>query len=227
LKIFDAAFSPYGARLRIWSHLKQIALPFEAPPGGSARAPEYKALVHTGKMPALLMDDGRQLSESQAILSYLETQHPDPTLLPADALRRAQMQSLMLQCDLYLGPSFFPLFAQIRNGADANNPPAALLQKAHDALLIIERSVDEGGPYLMGASASLADCAFAPTIWYLQALPKLFGLRVQLAAAPKLARFWAHVQGVAAFAVEFAAIDAGFRAFLRSMQIDPALLENH
>jgi glutathione S-transferase len=226
LTIYDAPFSPYGARIRIWRNLKGVALRLEPPPGGTARSPEYKALIFTGRMPALVRSSGDHLAESQAILSYLEHCFPSPPLVPASAWERAQMQSLMLQCDLYLGPSFFPMFAQLRNGLDAANPPSAWLQKAQDTLLMLERSLSRSGPFLLGADASLADCALAGTSWYLQILPRMFDLAIDLHPTPTFAAWWRMLQQHPAFEPEFAAMHRGFTDFVLEQGLDASKLKH-
>ncbi|MBF6023301.1 glutathione S-transferase family protein [Lysobacter niastensis] len=55
---------------------------------GEGRAPAYRAISPTGTVPAIVLDDGRALSESNAILMYLA----DGTrYLPADAYGRAKV----------------------------------------------------------------------------------------------------------------------------------------
>jgi maleylacetoacetate isomerase/maleylpyruvate isomerase len=54
-------------------------------------------------VPALVLDDGRWLSQSMAILEYLDETHPEPPLLPRDAVARAQVRALAqdIGCDIH------------------------------------------------------------------------------------------------------------------------------
>lgn len=54
-------------------------------------------------VPALVLDDGRWLSQSMAILEYLDETHPEPPLLPRDPLARAQVRALAqdIGCDIH------------------------------------------------------------------------------------------------------------------------------
>lgn len=56
---------------------------------GSHRTPEYRAKSPFGHVPALELDDGRVLTESRAICTYLEGLHPEPNLMGTSAEERA------------------------------------------------------------------------------------------------------------------------------------------
>jgi maleylacetoacetate isomerase len=58
--------------------------------------PAYKAINPQSAVPSVFVDDGRPLTQSLAIIEYLEETHPDPALLPADARGRARVRSLAL-----------------------------------------------------------------------------------------------------------------------------------
>jgi glutathione S-transferase len=47
-----------------------------------------------GKIPVLELDDGRALSESAAIIEYLEEIHPEPPMIGTDSVRRAKVRAL-------------------------------------------------------------------------------------------------------------------------------------
>lgn len=66
------------------------------------RASDYLALNPQGLIPALAVD-GTTLSQSLAIIEYLNDRHPEPPLLPAEPLARAQVRSMALAiaCDIH------------------------------------------------------------------------------------------------------------------------------
>ncbi|WP_371230015.1 maleylacetoacetate isomerase [Pseudomonas sp. QE6] len=70
--------------------------------GGQQHAADYKALNPQELVP-LLVDGEARIAQSLAILEYLEETHPQPSLLPRDALQRAQVRALSLHiaCDIH------------------------------------------------------------------------------------------------------------------------------
>lgn len=80
-------------RVRIALNLK--GLPYETAPvnlvAGEQRAPGHVALNPIAGVPVLVLGDGTTLTQSLAIIDYLEAVAPDPALLPADPLARARV----------------------------------------------------------------------------------------------------------------------------------------
>src|SRR4029450_296482 len=91
-------------RVRIALNLK--GLQYESVPKQFARnehrAPDYLELNPQGLIPALDVD-GVVLSQSLAIIEYLNDRHPEPPLLPADAIDRARVRSMALgiACEIH------------------------------------------------------------------------------------------------------------------------------
>jgi maleylacetoacetate isomerase len=56
----------------------------------------FQAINPQAAIPALVLDDGRTLTQSLAIMEYLEEAYPQPPLLPADAAERARVRALAL-----------------------------------------------------------------------------------------------------------------------------------
>jgi maleylacetoacetate isomerase len=63
---------------------------------GDQYVPAYKTINPQSVVPSVLVDDGPPLTQSLAIIEYLEENHPAPALLPADARGRARVRSLAL-----------------------------------------------------------------------------------------------------------------------------------
>jgi len=107
MKLYWHPFSVFPRRVRI--ALREKSIPHEEVvvdlPGGAHRAPEFLRLNPFGQMP-VLEDGGLVVSESIAILEYLEERHPRPALLPADAASRASARQLMLWSGDYLAPAW-------------------------------------------------------------------------------------------------------------------------
>ena len=97
MKLYTFFRSSAAFRVRIALNLK--GLPYESVPKHFARnehrAAEYLALNPQGLIPALAVD-GVVLSQSLAIIEYLNDRHPQPPLLPADPIDRARVRSMVL-----------------------------------------------------------------------------------------------------------------------------------
>ncbi|CAN7473559.1 maleylacetoacetate isomerase [Mesorhizobium sp. LjNodule214] len=63
----------------------------------------YLAVNPQGLVPALILGDGTLLTQSLAIIEYLDETKPEPPLLPKDALSRARVRMLaqMIACDIH------------------------------------------------------------------------------------------------------------------------------
>jgi|SRR5262245_797598 len=70
--------------------------------GGQHNAPAYRALNPQALVPTL-EHDGKVITQSVAIIEYLEEIHPEPPLLPGDAERRARIRAfaLAIACDIH------------------------------------------------------------------------------------------------------------------------------
>ena len=71
-------------------------------PTGGQRSAEYLALNPQGLVPALQVDEG-VLTQSLAIIEYLEEAHPEPPLLPRTAFAKAEVRAMALSvaCDIH------------------------------------------------------------------------------------------------------------------------------
>ena len=70
--------------------------------GGQQHRPEFKKVNPQGFVPALV-DEGHIVTQSIAIIAYLDETHPNPPLLPKDPLGRARVRalSLVIACDIH------------------------------------------------------------------------------------------------------------------------------
>ena len=106
LRLYTYFRSSAAYRVRIALALKGLA--YESVPvhllrdGGEQHQGAYRALNPAGLVPAL-QDNGATITQSVAILEYLEELHPEPALLPPSALDRARVRALAqaVACDIH------------------------------------------------------------------------------------------------------------------------------
>ncbi|WP_084399140.1 maleylacetoacetate isomerase [Henriciella aquimarina] len=92
-------------RVRIALALKGLAYEpvFQNLRSGDQTSPDYLKLNPQGLLPALVLDDGNVLTQSVAIIQYLDEAYPDPALLPGSPVERAHINAfaLSIACDLH------------------------------------------------------------------------------------------------------------------------------
>jgi maleylacetoacetate isomerase len=105
MKLYDYFRSSAAYRVRIALNLKGLApeRTFVHLRRGAQRADDYLALNPQGLVPALVTDNGAVLTQSLAIVEWLDETHPRPPLLPADANGRARVRSIAqsIACDIH------------------------------------------------------------------------------------------------------------------------------
>jgi maleylacetoacetate isomerase len=105
MRLFDYWRSSAAYRVRIALHLKGVA--FEQVTvnlrQGGHRTLDYLGRNPQGLVPTLEIEGGRRLTQSLAIIEWLDETHPEPPLLPMDPLARAEVRSLaqVVACDIH------------------------------------------------------------------------------------------------------------------------------
>ena len=107
MKLYGYFRSSAAYRVRIALALKgieveQVAIHLVKDGGQQLKAP-YLALNSQGLVPALELDDGTLLTQSLAIIDYLESIAPEPRLVPQDPVKAAQVRAvaLTIACDIH------------------------------------------------------------------------------------------------------------------------------
>lgn len=158
-------------RVRIALALKGVA--FETEPvnlaAGAHREAAFRATNPQGLAPALILDDGRVLTQSPAILEWLEETYPDPPLLPADAYSRARVRAMaaIVACDVHpLGNMRVLKALRDDYGQDDVGVAAWAMRWIGEGFAALEALMaDQPGPWAYGGAPSLADCAIVPQIY--------------------------------------------------------------
>jgi maleylpyruvate isomerase len=103
--LYGHALSSASYRVRIALGLKRLQFTSVLLDlrGGEQRLEGFLRINSQGFVPALALDDGTVLTQSAAIIEYLDEIHPAPPLLPAAALARARVRALSqaITCDVH------------------------------------------------------------------------------------------------------------------------------
>lgn len=116
MKLFEDRISSAVARVRIALALKRVEV--ESVPisilgaGARSQSAEYLAVNPQGLVPALLTDDGVLITQSLAIIEYLDERFSEPALLPADPAQRALARSIALAIASDIHPLLPPRVAK-------------------------------------------------------------------------------------------------------------------
>ena len=194
MKLYQTFLSPFPTRVRLVLYAKGLDIPFVEPPGihdGSGKG-DYLKINPLGRVPALELDDGNVLPESEVICEYLEDVYPTPTLRPVDPWARAQVRLIARLCDFYLVMAMVPLFnaaGVARKKWDMAKIDSALAE-VKKSLGYIEHYIGTDG-YAVGCSLTQADGALAPQLMLaFEWAPKLFDRPNPERDLPKLSAYW-------------------------------------
>ncbi len=137
---------------------------------GEHKKPAYAGLVADGLVPCLELDDGHLLSQSMAIMEYLDETHPEPALLPGSAMDRAQVRALSQSIACEIHPLNNLRVLKYLVGPLALNEDAKNTWYRHwvrEGLLSFERQLARlpEGQYCFGNTPTMADCCLVPQIF--------------------------------------------------------------
>lgn len=98
MQLFSYWRSLAAFRVRIALNIKEQAFDVVSTDliKGDQFAPDYLKINPQGVIPALVTNDGKSLTQSMAILEYLDEVFPEPSLMPADAMARARVRALCM-----------------------------------------------------------------------------------------------------------------------------------
>jgi glutathione S-transferase len=194
MKLYQTYLSPFPTRVRLALYAKRIPCEIVHPPGfHSDTTPkgDYLKVNPIGRVPALQLDDGRVLPESEVICEYLEELYPDPPLLPADPWQRARVRLLSRISDIYTVMAMLPLFNMVErppNEWDQAQIQRQLVEIGRSLDYIEEYIGDEG--YAVGRKLSLADGTLIPILLLVAEWLPIFRGPDLLAPRPKTHRYW-------------------------------------
>jgi maleylpyruvate isomerase len=163
---------------------------------GEQRDPAYLAINPQGLVPTL-QDREVTITQSLAIIEWLEETHPEPPLLPKDPLRRAHVRAFaqVLACDTHPVQNL-KVLARLRELGLAEEKVTDWAAWANrEGLTACEALLaSETGPFCFGEAPGMADLCLVPQL----ANARRFG--VDLAAFPRLLKAEAVAKNIKAFA---------------------------
>ena len=171
LKLYTYFRSSAAFRVRIALNLKGLA--YEPSlvhlPKGEHRRPEYAAIDPQALLPTLV-DGKRALSQSLAIIEYLEETRPEPALLPSDAAGRARVRSLSLLVACEIHPLNNLRTLQHLKRALGQNEGEINAWYRHwiaDGLAKFEADLERSGAgrFCHGDTPTMADCCLVPQVF--------------------------------------------------------------
>lgn len=190
-------------RVRIALNLKGLAYEYAAVHlnrnGGEQFGAPFLALNPQRLVP-VLSEPGLDISQSLAIIEYLDEQHPQAPLLPGSAAQRAYVRqlSLAMACDIH--PLNNLRVLKYLSGPLGQSDAAKQQWIAHwtiaglDALEQELARAPQRGRFCLGDTPTMADCCLAPQLYNARRF------QIDLAAYPTLRAIDAHCQELEAFA---------------------------
>ncbi len=163
---------------------------------GEQRAPGYLAINPQGLVPTLQGDGGAILTQSLAIIEWLDETHPTPPLLPKDPMRRALVRAFaqVVACDIHPVQNL-KVLARLRElGLPEDKVTEWAAWANREGLSACEKLIaNEAGPFCFGDTPTIADLCLVPQL----ANARRFG--VDVAAFPRLLKAESAAKALKAF----------------------------
>ncbi|MDO5691023.1 MAG: maleylacetoacetate isomerase [Pseudomonadota bacterium] len=174
MKLYNYFRSSASFRVRIALHLKGLTYDYQPVhlAKGEQKQAAFTAMTAEGLVPVLELDDGQRLTQSMAIIEYLDEAHPLPALLPSDAVGRARVRALaqVVACEIHplnnlrvLKYLAHDLQASEDAKSDWYKHWVRLGLQSYEA-----RLAERSGTYSHGNAPTLADCCLVPQIFNAQ-----------------------------------------------------------
>ena len=176
LELYSYCKSSAAYRVRIALNLKNVDYTFKyvslTARGGENFTPEYLEINPQAMVPALTIN-GEVLTQSTAIIEWLEENFPTPSLLPYTSLQRAQARSLaqIIACDIHPLNNLRVLdyikgyLQKTETGIDEQVWYQHWVREGFEALETILASSIETGDFCIGNTPTIADVYLVPQVF--------------------------------------------------------------
>lgn len=163
--VFGSTLSPYVRKVMVFGAEKGLDLELHAA-GMGRGGPEFAVASPFGKMPGF-QDADFLISDSTAIVTYLDVQYPEPNLIPAEARARARTIWFDEFADTMMMAAGSTIFGQrfvrprvLKQECDHAAADAAERDQLPPLLAYLEKTIPDSG-YLVEDRLTLADIAVA------------------------------------------------------------------
>jgi len=172
MKLYTYFHSSAAYRVRIALNWKGIAheQAFVHLQKAEHQKPEYKSVNPVGLLPAL-EDEGQAISQSLAIIEYLDETRPGPKLLPADPVDRAYVRALsqIVACEIHPLNNLRVLnFIRASYGLDQEGVNAWYRHWIAEGFAMMEGFLvkhGKSGRYCLRDQVTIADCCLVPQVF--------------------------------------------------------------
>jgi maleylacetoacetate isomerase/maleylpyruvate isomerase len=175
MKLYNYFRSSASYRVRIALALKGLSYDYVAVHlvKNEQLAESFRALSPAQLVPALVLDepDAAPLTQSLAIIEYLEECHPEPPLLPADVLGRARVRAIALDIACEIHPlDNLRVLRYLQNELKVSDDDKNRWYRhwVETGLDVVERQLaghPATGRFCHGGTPGLADCVLVPQIF--------------------------------------------------------------
>jgi maleylacetoacetate isomerase len=200
MKLYGYFQSSAAFRVRIGLNLKNLGYEYESVNLGKGQhhTDDYARINPQQAVPTLV-DGDRTLTQSIAILEYLEERYPDPPLLPASAEDRARVRSLaqLIACDIHpLNNRRVLVYLKRQLGLGQEPRDTWSQHWIAEGFRPLEKALSQSpktGAFCHGAAPTMADVCLVPQIFNAQRS------KIDLAPYPTLMTIFAHCMQLEAF----------------------------
>lgn len=159
-------------------------------------APDYSKINPQGLVPALQLEDGSVLTQSIAIIEWIEASYPKPPLLPVDVRSAASVRQIvnLVACDIHpLNNRRVLRYLQEEFGIDDNQKNDWYRHWVNKSFPALEKLIS-AEPFALGKECSLADVVLVPQVF------NALRFELDMSAYAKILSVYHHCNTLLAFA---------------------------